>query len=532
MERLIAQWLKLLKIPVSEKYLQKQLLSHPDYPSLLSITDTLSEFGIEHAAVTIRKEDLIEVPLPFITHLEGNEFVVVENLNTLGKKHPEFFKRRNGVILAAEKKNLLLNKENEKYLIEEKAGRWVLGVGSSALGFLIVSALLDSIRWLTGFLIFTSLTGIFLAVLILQKERGQSNKIIDQFCKAGKITDCNAVLQSDAASIGLLKFSDAGLIYFLTQFLVFALAFGFNYAGSALTIWSLIAATAILVTVFSVYYQWRVVKKWCTLCLAMVLLLWIQAVVLLPAITAISFNTALMRTTFLVSASFALIGTVWLLLRRLIEYKDKSEKELYPALRFKRNPEVFWTLLERQRKVDITPFEHELQLGNPDAPLQVMVGCNPYCGPCARAHKVLHDMVEKYGESMGLTVRFTIDAAKKEDKKTKAVEYLLRYILTNSNEATANRRRLLRTTLKNWYEEMDYEKFTAKHFLNQEINVDDLLQLHKNWDKKASVQYTPTIFVNGYEMPKEYLVNDLPGLLTGLLGKVEEIQKERTQVLA
>src|SRR6185503_5135850 len=87
-------WLKELKVPVSKTYLNQQLLSHPDYPSLLSITDTLNELNIESTAIQIEKEHLTELPIPFIAHLNGNggEFVMVENRHP-DKQIPGFFER-------------------------------------------------------------------------------------------------------------------------------------------------------------------------------------------------------------------------------------------------------------------------------------------------------------------------------------------------------------------------------------------------------------------------------------------------------
>ena len=72
-------WLQELKIPASKTYIKQQLFSHPDYPSLLSITDTLNELGIENTAVHIEKGQLHEVPTPFLAHLNdrGGEFAVI-----------------------------------------------------------------------------------------------------------------------------------------------------------------------------------------------------------------------------------------------------------------------------------------------------------------------------------------------------------------------------------------------------------------------------------------------------------------------
>jgi ABC-type bacteriocin/lantibiotic exporter with double-glycine peptidase domain len=81
------QYLQLLEIPVSFEYLSRKIQSHPDYPSLLSITDTLDELGIDSATVHIGKGQLHEAPVPFMAHLNGNggEFVIIKNLSNPDK---------------------------------------------------------------------------------------------------------------------------------------------------------------------------------------------------------------------------------------------------------------------------------------------------------------------------------------------------------------------------------------------------------------------------------------------------------------
>ncbi len=100
----IADWLHQLEIPVSKKYLKQQLLSHPDYPSLASITDVLDELDIENTVLEIEKEQLPELPVPFLAHLRSNggEYVIIKNRNDLGNQFPKFFERWNGVVVLAE----------------------------------------------------------------------------------------------------------------------------------------------------------------------------------------------------------------------------------------------------------------------------------------------------------------------------------------------------------------------------------------------------------------------------------------------
>lgn len=54
--------LKLFDVPYTGSYLKDALLSHPHYPSLLAIADTLDKYGISQLAVKIGKEKLDQVP--------------------------------------------------------------------------------------------------------------------------------------------------------------------------------------------------------------------------------------------------------------------------------------------------------------------------------------------------------------------------------------------------------------------------------------------------------------------------------------
>ena len=54
-----------------------ELDKHPDYPSLLAVSDVLSHFKIENAAYRISDEDLEDVPYPFLaqTNINSDDFI-------------------------------------------------------------------------------------------------------------------------------------------------------------------------------------------------------------------------------------------------------------------------------------------------------------------------------------------------------------------------------------------------------------------------------------------------------------------------
>src|SRR5690606_453070 len=140
-----------------------------------------------------------------------------------------------------------------------------------------------------------------------------------------------------------------------------------------------LSVIAIPFTLFSVYYQWRIVRRWCPLCLIIVAALWIQLLLQLPVLLSLS----LMGITVpaLAYIVFILVGIamVWRLLKHQLVKVNKTEKENHSLLRFKNSSDVFTSLLSVQRKVDTTCFDNEVQFGDPKSFIQVLVACNPFC---------------------------------------------------------------------------------------------------------------------------------------------------------
>jgi uncharacterized membrane protein len=510
LQSLIADWLRQLEIPVSTIYLKNQLLSHPDYPSLASITDVLEELGIENTAVEIDKESLLEIPVPFLAHLRSNggEFVIVKNRNNLGKQFPKFFERWSGVVVLADKKDNWTHEANEEWLKRERKKERNLFIFLSLLLAFIGASIFYSFEWKEGALLLIAAAGIFVSWMIVSKDLGIENKLADHVC--GKKADCNAVIQSKGARLPLgISWSDVGLIWFSSLLLGLLISSFTKITPGLYPILSLLATCFLPFTFFSIYYQWRVARKWCRLCLLTVVLLWMQFVALFPPLNQIIEWEFQLNHLLIEALLLFFVTSSWLGIKSFLKTNKRIESENFANLRVKNNPEVFKALLEKQRKVDIAPFEEDLQLGNPNAPLQIMVACNPYCGPCAKAHEVLHELVQK--NYIGLTVRFTARTEDKEDKKFKAVEYVLR--LLRDTETLYKR-----NILHDWYKEMNLEKFSDLYRLNGRIeDVSEIVKLHETWSEKIKIHFTPTIFINGYELPKEYSAKDLKLSIKGII---------------
>jgi ABC-type bacteriocin/lantibiotic exporter with double-glycine peptidase domain len=110
------QLLKQLKVKVTDYTVNETILNHPDYPSLLSISDALDSFHIKNAAIRIDPQKVHELPLPFIafTRAKGGSFILiteVKNENVFyideankikSKPLQDFFKEFKDVVLLAQ----------------------------------------------------------------------------------------------------------------------------------------------------------------------------------------------------------------------------------------------------------------------------------------------------------------------------------------------------------------------------------------------------------------------------------------------
>jgi hypothetical protein len=282
----------------------------------------------------------------------------------------------------------------------------------------------------------------------------------------------------------------------------------------------LLSAAALPFTLFSLYYQWRVVKKWCRLCLLTVAVLWVQAAVALAdagMATGDLWRAVGLYELLLAAFIFTIISAAWLLLvKPLLQNNKQLLAEKFALLRFKNNPAVFESLLTQQRRVDTTPFEHDLQLGDQSAYFQIIMVSHPQCGPCGKAHKQLYQLAEE--DKIGLTIRFTISEGEIENDKSEndklASSYFIKLLFKKDKYYK-------RKVLHDWYSNMNFEAFINKYPLDNlnkqsSAEITELLFLNARWTIQAAIKFTPTIFINGFQVPNNYTTLDVVRIIKHL----------------
>ncbi|MCG2613405.1 hypothetical protein LZZ85_03900 [Terrimonas sp. NA20] len=492
-------WLSQLKIPVSFSYIHKKLLSHPDYPSMLAFTDILDDLSIDNAVYVVDRSAWNDLPFPFLAHTpkNGGQFILVQKNDPALMQKGGALEHWEGIGLFAERPEGWTNKEIDKI---NRGQRVRKNTTISIFVMLLVLSLLtvdNTSPVKQVLLLVATFLGVGLSLMILQKELGVPGKLVQKLCGSNKEYSCDNVLLSHGSKLlDWFSWTDAGVIFFTVFLLLITRQ---NVLVPAFSV------AAVPFVFFSLYYQWRVIRKWCRLCLLTLFVLSVQFVLQIPAIGELS-NTIPPLAAF-AEAAFVLllVSSLWLaFLRPLIQDKKKLEEDNYVLQRFRNNTNIFRSMLGLQRRVDTQPWEHDLQLGDSHAATQIVVACSLYCGPCANAHDVLHELAIAKG--IGVTVRFSINPEMKEDRRTVAVTYLLQVLNGRSIEYK-------RKALHDWYKHMDADKFRQQYPLEDPVDVGSILTMHGNWNRDAAIVHTPTIFINGREMPEEYAFTDLLALI-------------------
>lgn len=511
-----AQFLELLKVKVSRTTLTEALLSHPDYPSLLSIIDSLGRWGLQTMGLKVAADKLDQLPVPFVVYFKigGGRFLTVKEvtdgrvitLNNKGEERPytkeDFLKRWDGVTLLAEAGENSGEVTYREMLRKERWAAWrlpltfgflvLLGVGRFALAMSAHVANLGYFSALLG----GHLLGILITGLLLWYEYDEHNPLLQAVCSAGKKTNCQAVLGSKAATVvGNITWSDIGFLYFTGGYLYLLLTGStFLYPLFAL---NLLALPYIL---FSVYYQARIAHQWCLFCLS------VQAILLLEALSALLISqTPISLFPYFPTQSFIILllsflfpAFAWLFAKPFIYTAKKGTEYHYQLARFKNNGEVFGAMLHHQPAMTSDPGDLGIRIGNPQAPNVLTKVCNPYCGPCAKAHPKIEELIKENPDWQARII-FTA-TGEDEDHRTPPATHLLAIAEQKDEEKT-------RQALDDWYnaEEKDYERFAAKYPMNGELDIQkETLKTMDNWCKEVGITHTPTFFVNGYRLPDAY----------------------------
>jgi len=202
-------YLKACGIKANKRFLQERVQSHPDYPSLISLTDTLEELQLEYLALEVDKDKIHNLLFPIIVHttVNGGNFEIVFSLNQI-LNDIDFLERWDGVVLYVTPNAVIKNKQYKIFVLRKNQ---TIFFAYSLITIIFLFWLTLSIIVLnipTFLFSLLNIAGICICTLIILHSLGMDNAITKQLCSADGTSGCDKVLTSKAVKI--FKEADLG----------------------------------------------------------------------------------------------------------------------------------------------------------------------------------------------------------------------------------------------------------------------------------------------------------------------------------
>ncbi|HAH55557.1 MAG TPA: ABC transporter permease [Flavobacterium sp.] len=496
------------KLKISKPEFLFQFQSHPNYPSSLAFSDTLSFLGIKNEAYEIEKEFWHELPKQFIT-VYNNNFSFVEKLNNeylvfTDKKQKvsqeDLFNNSGDIVFIFEETESVNNKNNLNYKY----------FGIFLIAFALVLSFFTSDFSLFFFNLLSTI-GLIISLELFKNKFGEKSSIIDNFCSNDNNFDvensCNKIFKSDKINVLGLKLSDFSLVYFLSF-----LTLGLLFPESAIIL-KYISFLSIFVIFYSLYIQLFKEKSTCKICLLIITTL-IGQIILSSLFFVNNINFKSLFIFFFISISlFFLVGYI----DDILKQKDKFYLMSLKNSRFKKNYDIF------KRELILKPINfkiknNEFLLGNKSSKLNISIITNPYCGYCKEAYLIVEKIISKYPE-ISIQLRFNYFRNNSDENLTMIIS-IFRNIFKNKGSG------LLLEAIEFWHNKNNIEIFKNqyKSYIN-ETDMNGIFELAEE-NRNFGLTQTPQILINNYLFSNLYEREDIFYFIDELL-EDEEILNEK-----
>ena len=497
---LVEKYLEISHYSSQKSEFEDLFQSHPNYPSLFAITDSLDLLSIMNMAVKVPKEQLVELPDSFLA-IFNQGLVLVSKTDTeisivteKGEKQDlsftEFIASWSGVVIVIEPNDAVLKvsgKGNAKGL------QYVLPI----LALIGVSVFYNSYTIYDFVFLLTALAGLFFSILIIQEKLGFSNDIVSKFCNISSNTSCDSVIRSDKGLINKwFSFSDLPLLFFSINLL--SLLFQPSHSS---VVAGLLSFLSLPVIAYSIWIQKMQLKKWCLLCLVIASIVVVQSLVWF--FMAQPFSDIAFFVPFAYLFSMIACASLWFALKPILENKIKAEKSVNELMKFKRNYMVFDFLLKDIPVPDGFDQLEGLRFGNRSSSLNLTLILSPSCGHCHTAFKDAYELVAKFPDKILLTVLFNINPENNDNPYKVVVERLLTINNTDQDK--------MEEAISDWHiKKIGLEAWKQKWIVDSiSMKVNHEIQKQYDWCGENEFNYTPVKLINEKLFPTEYEIGEL-----------------------
>lgn len=511
--------LNYLNLPITKKSIRQALANHERPASLLALSEALDRWKIRNSAYSIGIENFDKLPRPFlvrltefggqfgfVTDVTADELVLVKEYERQQRiKLSDFEQRYAGMVLVME---LEAGAGEPAYFtkrLQEIAQQWrvfFLILGLLALLSSLLALTTSSLWWtqppvlLLGAL---KISGVVVTGMLLNQSFGQSNSLIEKWCKRSG-TNCASVLTSPGAKIagGLISWAELGFFYFVGT----SLALLLPQLGGIWLLLRLLNIVCVCFSAYSLYYQYKIARHWCLLCCTLLALFYGELLVM-------SFSSIVGLPNDLELASWPILGALLAPVVAWTFFKPYfMASALVPHLTqrlqgFERDKVLFSQLLHQQPTYAVLEEALAIQLGPPQAEQHITIISNPTCGPCIRVHQALGNLLELRPD-LQVQLLFSVD------EQQVVASHIASTLLTLYHQKGTS---VVQQALHEWYQTLNYSAWSRHYPVSSTPAAYAQLARQREWCSAHHIELTPTILVNGYQLPAAYDLTMLNYLL-------------------
>lgn len=507
MKTILENFLDALDISYTKRFTRNLFEEHPHKNNMYGLKKMLDVYGVNTLGVYVEKKKLSELNFPCILHTHGDFVIGLScDANTIkflqhGKEttltHVVFSKTWTGNALVVQE----TTNATEPDYKEHQRDELISFVKAYSIPVMLVLAViiglvsnLGSINVFEAMRILLSCAGIFVCTMLMEKQLYGESRYGDRVCSLFHHADCSSVLDGPMAKVFGISWSEIGLGYFAANILLLVLI------PSSSEFVTVINWIAMLYGIWSIYYQWRVAKSWCVLCIIVQTIIWAMGI-----IAAMPYFTTPFMFSLICSLQSCIVFTISIVAVHQYASACTTEKECVHAVQryraLKANGDVVKALIEKSEYHETTLSDSSIIFGNPNAKIRLTILSNPHCNPCARMHKRVERLLSMKEKEICVQYIFSSFNETLEDSS----RYLIYCYISNHIDEALRK-------LASWYakDKFYYERIlknNVEHLHTEEIENE--MEKHRNWRNRTSITATPTILVNGHILPKEYVLEDL-----------------------
>lgn len=466
--------------------------SHPNYPSLLSISDSLSFINIENISANVPFQHFDELPDRFLTKLNhiddfilltkyNNQYKIENNNSEVTITTLDLIKQNwNGLVFIIGE-----NEKVSKNLAFNFQYKWLLYI----LMILCLFFFKQNFDYQDMFYLSNTLIGLYISYDIL-KTYFKKDSYQSKICSGNKEISCNSVINSKNFKLNkYIEFVDLPILFFGISLLGIL----FNLFSTSLI--GLLSLFSFPLIVYSIHLQKTIIKKWCSLCLIASTLLIFNSIFLLM-FNNLKYTIDDVLNIIIITI---IITPIWFLLKNSI--KDNIEKTQISnnLLRFKRSEKVLEAVSEYVNELENVAF---ITMGNSNAKNNLTLFITPSCSFCHEAIKDALQLIEKNKTSVNLKIGYNININNIDNPYVK-IARIITYLFNNSLD--------YQQALTDWH----IKKLEMNLWLNKWdsdtvfIFENEVLEKQLNWCTTREFNYAPVRIFNNKLLSNDYEINEL-----------------------